>query len=187
MTVTQAQMMETYSSVQVRQKKLTRKSGISLVEILVSTTVLGFVVAGSMGSAMLFAKIAADHENRSDFANDLRNGLEQMSLDVRNAARVDDRTQSRFDLTLVNGESVSWSYNTTADEVSRSVDGNTKVVMRNVAAFDVLRDASDEPSGGALPFDEGEISIERITFEEIRGGGVTERTIENLTLKSRNI
>jgi len=164
-----------------------RKSGMSLTELIVSTTILTLVVAGVTSSAILFASIATDHENRSDFTSDIRSGIEQMSFDVRNASGVDLRKQRRFDLSFPSGGSVTYHWQKNNERVVRKENGNTEVIFSNVADFDVLVSEGDEPSNGALSYADDEISIEEMTFKSSKGKtGDSGFTIVNFTFKIRN-
>lgn len=170
-----------------KQRDANRQAGMSLIELMVSTTIFTFVVVGATASAILFANVAKDHENRSDFASNIRTGMELMSLDIRNASSVDLRRQRRFDLGFTDGRSVSYRWQKDREQIIRRENGNNEVVFSNIARFDILVSAGDEPSDGALSYEEDEISIEELTFKANRGGqDATGVTIENFTFKIRN-
>lgn len=159
---------------------------MSLVELMISTGIFGFVVAGSIASAMLFAKIAADHENRADFASDMRNGIETLSFDVRNADRISDRTERSFTLSFPDKDPVSYAYDNIGI-LTRTQSGQSRDILRSVSEFDVLTSASDEPAGGELNFDEKKLSIETLSFSASRGSGdSTKVSLTNFTLTMRN-
>lgn len=159
---------------------------MSLVEIIITTGVFSLVVAGALSSAMMFVKITADHENRSDFASDMRNGMETMSFDVRNALKVTARSDTSYSLSFRNSPSVTYSYNN-AGNITRTQNGQSQVVFRNVSEFDVLTNAADEPSGNELTYNDESVSIETLSLSASRGSSAPSTfSIKNFTLNMRN-
>jgi type II secretory pathway pseudopilin PulG len=160
---------------------------MTMIELMVSTTLLGLVVAGATSSAILFAKIAADHENRADFNNDIRSGIERMSFDIRNASGITDRQQQQFELTFPDGSTVVYEWQQNNKRVVRKEGGSTDEVLGSISSFDVLVGESDEPADGALTFASEELSIEELSFQAARGGaGNTGFTVKNITFATRN-
>jgi hypothetical protein len=159
---------------------------MSLVEVMVALAIASFIAIGSATSAILFAKIANAHENRCEFNMDVRNGLEQLSFDIRNSNGVTSRGDDRF--TFKNGDGVVVEYrgNETDKKVIRTQGGSSRTIFSNVVKFDVLQSASDE-SGSTLTFKDDEISIESIEFEKHNGSMAdTELKITDFTFKIRN-
>lgn len=164
-----------------------RKMGMSLAELIVSTTILTMVVAGVSSSAILFANIATGHENRADFAQDIRSGVERMSFDIRNASGVSERRQHSFELDYPDGGSVVYEWEKNNKQVVRKEDGDTEVIFGNIANFDLLVNEADEPSNGALRYSSDEVSIEELTFQSGKGkSGNSGLTVENFTFRIRN-
>ncbi|PXA04504.1 hypothetical protein DDZ13_04835 [Coraliomargarita sinensis] len=153
---------------------------------MVSTSVFGFVVAGSIASTMMFAKIAADHENRADFSSDMRNGMETLSFDVRNADAITNRTDTSFTLTFPTSGPVNYTYDNIG-VITRTQDGQSRDVFRSVDEFDVLTSAADEPTGDVLNYDKDELSIETLSFSAGRGSSnMTRLKATNFSLSMRN-
>ncbi len=169
-------------------KAVKKKLGMSMVELLVSITIFGFVSVGASSSAILFAKIASNHEHKSDFRKDMRLGFEQMSFDVRNANGVSNRTDSKFTLTFANSPNVQYWYDADTEIIYRQETGNSReIMMRNISTFDILTSAADVGSNTVLSFDDDEISLETITFRTGNGSGPeSEMSMKNLTLKLRS-
>ena len=158
-----------------------------MIELMVSASIFAFVVAGATSSAILFAKIAADHENRADFNNDIRSGIETMSFDIRNASGVTQRNQRKFELAFADGSSVIYQWQKNNERVVRKENGSTHEVLGAISSFDVLVNESDEPSDGSLSYSDDEISIEEISFKATRGGaGNSGFTVKNITFTMRN-
>lgn len=154
-------------------------------ELLISATIFGLVVVGSTGSALLLAKIAADHENRADFSTDIRAGMEQMAFDVRNADSVETRNNGRFVLGNADYGDVTYVFRFAENKVIRRQSGRpNQDIFTNVKTFDVLTSAADAPAG--MTFRSDEVAIEKLEFESSNGtGSPTERLIEQFALKLR--
>lgn len=159
--------------------------GFTLPELLVSATIFGLVVVGSTASALLLAKIAADHENRADFSTDIRVGMEQMAFDVRNADSVKLRNNGRFVLANADEGDITYVYRSAEKKVIRRQGGSpNQDIFTNIKTFDVLTSAGDAPAG--MTFDAGEIAIETLEFESSNGTGhATDQLIQQFTLKLR--
>jgi hypothetical protein len=166
--------------------KYRRFLGMSLPELLVSTTIFGLVVVGSTGSALLLAKIAADHENRADFSTDTRAGMEQIAFDVRNADSILSRNNQSFVLGDAGGN-ITYLFLPNDKKVVRWQSGTPqRDIFTKVANFDVLISAADAPNG--MTFRADEIGIEKLEFESGNGTGkATNRTIEAFTIRARNL
>ncbi len=162
-----------------------RKQGMSLPELIVSTTIFGLVVVGSTASALLLAKVASDHENRADFSTDIRNGMEQMAFDVRNADSIVSRADLYFVLGDENKGNITYRYLVADKKVIRSQNGNSIDIFTNVKTFDVLKDAADAPNG--MTYDKSEIAIEKLEFDSENGTGkASNLLIQQFALKARN-
>lgn len=172
----------------LEQGKGQRCKGMTLVELIISTGVFSFVVAGSIASALLFAKIAKDHENRALFSTDMRIGMEVMSFDIRNASRVLSRMDTGFRLAdAQGGNPVNYTFDEEAGTITRTGGGQSREVFRNVSDFDVLTSAADEPSGNLLAFNRDAISIETLSLSAPRGsGGTSNFSVTNFTVRMRN-
>lgn len=78
----------TFARILIRRRNSPR--GVSLVELLVCTLVMGFISAGIIGIVYLNHRTVQKVENRSDGINSARKALEQISRDVRQARSVGD-------------------------------------------------------------------------------------------------
>lgn len=165
-------------------KKLSKR-GMTLPELMISATIFSLVVVGSTASALLLAKIAADHENRADFSSDIRSGMEQMAFDVRNADSIVSRTNRRFILGNTSEGNITYQYDATNKKVIRRQSGITLDIFSHVKTFDVLKDAADAPSG--MTFDSDEIAVEKLEFESDNGtGNPTNVLMQQFAIKARN-
>lgn len=170
-----------------KQTKVNRRRGMSLVELIVSTGVFSAVVAGAIASTILFTKIAADHENRADFTQSMRTGMENLSLDVRNASRVTARDDSSFSLSFPDNSTVSYTYDKKTNAVTRSQNGLSRSVFNNVSEFDVLTSADSQTTGSTQNYDSNKITIEKLSFSAGSGSqGTTKISMTELNFSLRN-
>lgn len=170
----------------MQDRRHNRKRGMTLTELLISTTVFGLVVAGATSSAILLAKIATDHENRANFSTDIRVGMEQMSYDIRNAHSVKVRYQKQFTLVDKDDQNIVYKFDTSTGKVTRKYSNDTINIFTNVVTFDVLKDAADAPDG--MTFKEDEIGIEKLEFEASNATGkATNTEITQFVIKGRNL
>lgn len=161
-----------------------RLCGMSLPELLVSTSIFSLVVVGSTASALLLAKIASDHENRADFSTDTRVGMEQITFDVRNADGVVNREDRSFVLSNTSDGNITYTFTPDTGKVTRKQGGTSIDIFSNVKNFDVLRNAADAPSG--MTFKADEIAIEELEFENSNGtSNATNLLIKQFALKIR--
>ena len=165
-------------------RDISSSTGMSLVEVMISLAIGSFIAIGSAASAILFAKIANAHENRSVFNMDVRNGLEQLSFDIRNSNNVSSRGNDRFTLTFKDDDDVEYRGNETDKKVTRTQGGSVRTIFSNVIKFDMLQSGD---SSSTLTFEDDEISIESIEFERHNGAMAdTELKITDFTFKIRN-
>ena len=165
-------------------RDISSRAGMSLVEVMVSLSIASFIAIGSATSAILFAKIANAHENRCEFNMDVRNGLEQLSIDVRNSTKVTSRGDDGFTLIFNDDDDVEYRGNETDKNVTRTQGGSSRTIFSNVVKFDVLQSGD---SSSTLTFEDDEISIESIEFERHNGSMAdSELKITDFTFKIRN-
>ena len=165
-------------------RDISSRAGMSLVEVMVSLSIASSIAIGSATSAILFAKIANAHENRCEFNMDVRNGLEQLSIDVRNSTKVTSRGDDGFTLIFNDDDDVEYRGNETDKNVTRTQGGSSRTIFSNVIKFDVLQSGD---SSSTLTFEDDEISIESIEFERHNGSMAdSELKITDFTFKIRN-
>ena len=67
-----------------------KEAGVSMVELLVATAIMGFVAAGTLGLVYLNWKTNQRVENKTDAVNAARQAIERISYEVRQARSVGD-------------------------------------------------------------------------------------------------
>ena len=168
-----------------------RVAGMSMPELLVAATVFGFLVAGSTGAALMFTKIASNHESNSEFQHDIRVGFEALAYDVRNATRVVSRSETGFALVHKDESNVPtdiiYAYDRANGIITRTDEANSVKLFNHVTDFDVLVDETDALNNPSLSYGSTKLSIELLRFEASNGGGPdSQLSVTNFTFKIRN-
>lgn len=160
---------------------------MTLVELLIVTTILILMVSGVTSSTLLFAKISKQHESTSDFRNDIRIGFEQLAFDVRNASRIESRSDTAFTLSYSSEPNIRYWYEVKTNTVYRqSVGGTQEIVMSSISNFDVLTNTEDIERNALLDYNSDEISIEELTFKTTNSRSKdTELTLNNVIFRMR--
>ncbi len=170
-----------------KTKRDIRKRGITLVELMVSTSLTTMAVLGTVSATILFAQIANNHENHFDYYRDIRIAMEQLSQDVRNATDINSRTATGFTLTYSSSGSVTYSYDASSKQLNRTEDGTTREMLSNLAVFDLLVDATDADGNLDLEFNDKQIAIEALGFETSNGSAPSSvLELSNFTFTLRN-
>lgn len=154
---------------------------MTLVEVMISMTIVVFVIAGTMVATLAFLKYSNTLSARSDLSYDLRLGIEKIAYDARNASQVSARTQNSFTLTVPGDGAVTYSINQSSNTITRTSGGSTTVIMNNVDSWDILTSAVDQ--GGSLVFSENEIAVESLTLGTSSDIAIT---MTDFTFKIRN-
>src|SRR5947209_1498900 len=93
-----------------------KKAGFTLLEVLIATTLMGFVMLGVLTSFVFIARSYASIGNYSEMNGRGRNFLERFGRDVRQATAVSGTSSSGVTLTVpsddstVSSESVVYAY-----------------------------------------------------------------------------
>jgi len=164
---------------------------MSMPELLVALAVFGFVVAGSMATALMFTRIANNHENNSEFQHDIRIGFEALGYDIRNANRIVSRSATGFtleyDAANNNTLDISYTYDSIDGTITRTDEVGSSELFNHVSNFDILVDASDALNNPTLSYAPAKLSIETLRFEaNNRGGPDSQLSFTNFTFKIRN-
>lgn len=172
----------------MQNKQICKRKGMTLVELIVSVVIFTLVVVGIFQATMLFAQITHHHESTADFRNDIRIGFEQLSLDVRNASGVSNRSETQFTLSFSGAPSVRYWYDASTSIVYRQETGSSQeTVIHKVTAFDVLTSDADVGSNKVITYEDQEVTLEELTLSTSNGRSKdASLSLINLTLRSRN-
>lgn len=118
-----------------------RVRGFSLVELLISLTLVMMLTLALLTSFTFIARGDQSLTNYGDMNNQARKLLEQLGADLRSATDVTNFTASTVTLTVPTNPAVSatqdvvWTYNSVNGTVSRVDNTGTKLLARDVETF----------------------------------------------------
>jgi prepilin-type N-terminal cleavage/methylation domain-containing protein len=135
-----------------------REGGFTLIELVVTTSLLALVMAILLGSLWSAQKSEAYTRGRTAAIDNMRISLNRISRDLRQATTLNGvPTASHLDVyTYVNGTSARVAYDVTGGTITRQVNGGTPVVMHkeltNNAIFTYCTDTcTPTPADARLP------------------------------------
>ena len=106
-------------------------AGFSLVELMVSATLAGLVMAGVLTSFLFLGRSGANIRNYSDMEAQARKGLELFAEDVRQASSIVWTSNVEIALT-VNSASVVYVYSSSAGTFSRVDASSNRVLVSGI-------------------------------------------------------
>ncbi len=116
-----------------------RQSGFTLVELLIAVAIGGIVLAGAATSINLMARSSVGIGNYSDMSGSCRRALDIFASDVRMANNVSVSTSTTFTFTAYDASNsivtVSYAFDDGADQLTRTYDGSSKVLLEDVDRF----------------------------------------------------
>ena len=125
-------MITTTPSLIRNQGSRRARAGFSLIEVMVSTTLAGVVLAGVMTAFLFLGRSGANVRNYSDMEAQARRGLEFFAEDVRQASAIVWSSSTHVTLT-VNSASVAYVYSSSAGTFSRVDASSNRVLMSGIA------------------------------------------------------
>jgi type II secretory pathway pseudopilin PulG len=117
------------------------ESGFSLIELVLTVTLLMFVMGSLLTIFESVQRSAAFTENRSETLDSMRLSLDQMTKEIRQATAVSpNSTSSRLEMdTYILGVTKQVVYEASGTELTRSVNDGTPVVLQDhVTSTDVF-------------------------------------------------
>ncbi|MEN8791254.1 MAG: PilW family protein [Lentimonas sp.] len=99
------------------------RSAFTLVEVMVTVTILSIVMASILSTTIFFSKNVASMGNYSSMSRDSRNALEILARDLHGAETVTVATASTLIVVLpvdLGGSTVAYVYDSLANTVTRS-------------------------------------------------------------------
>jgi type II secretory pathway component PulJ len=119
----------------------TRTVGFSLVELMISLTLVMLLTLALLTSYVFIARGDRSLTNYGDMNAQARKLLEQLGQDLRSATDVVDFTTNNLTLTVPTDpsgtptQSVIWTYNSVSGIVTRQDNASTKTFARDVQTF----------------------------------------------------
>jgi len=121
-----------------------RASGFSLVELMISLTLVMLLTLALLTSHVFIARGDQSLQNYGDMNSQARRLLEQLAGDLRAATDVTNFTASSVSLTVPTNaagtttQDVTWEYDSVSETVTREDDGGAVVFARDVDTFELF-------------------------------------------------
>jgi len=107
---------------------------MTLVEVMVSTTLAGFILAGVISTFLFIGRSGANIANYADMEGEARVALEEFAQDTRQASDLDWLSSSSIQLT-VSGTTITYTYSSGAGTFTRTVGGTSTVLLEGIFSF----------------------------------------------------
>lgn len=120
-------------------KHSNKKSGFTLVEMMISTTILTLVLSGLASSFIFTARSSVSMGNYSDMAREGSHFLETFAREVRMASDVTALSTEAFTMVVsyaATDVTVEYAYIPADETLVRRAGGNEKIVLRDVEALE---------------------------------------------------
>lgn len=115
------------------QSPASRTRGYTLLELIVASSLAGFLLLGVLTSFLFIGRSGQNLANYSDMESEARRGLEVFAQDVRQASAIVWNNAASVTLT-VDGASVNYTHNSGAGALTRNGD----VMISGITAFDLI-------------------------------------------------
>ncbi|MGY8695486.1 MAG: prepilin-type N-terminal cleavage/methylation domain-containing protein [Verrucomicrobiia bacterium] len=116
-----------------------KKSGFTLMELMLAIGIGGIILAGAAASLNLWARSAVSIGNYADMSGSCRRSLDVFASDVRMADDVSVSSSGTFTFTAYdasnNKVTVNYTFDNAADELVRTYDGTSTILLSNVNQF----------------------------------------------------
>lgn len=114
-----------------------RRSGFTLVEVMVSAALSSFILAGVLSTFLFLGRSGANLNNYNDMESQARKALELFAEDTRQASAVAWTSDTSLTL-VVNAVSITYAYDSGAARFTRAVGGNTTTLLSGITTFNFL-------------------------------------------------
>src|SRR3954463_5118865 len=124
-----------------RPRKRSRRAAFTLVEVMISTTLIMMLMLALLTSSVFVARGDRSLQNYGDMNSQARLLLEKLGEDLRAATDVVNFTTSSLTLTVPTNaaatttEDVTWEYDSAAGTVARIATSGQTTYARNVETF----------------------------------------------------
>lgn len=113
-----------------------RRAGFTLVEVLISAGLMGFILLGILTTFLFLGRSSANIVNYAEMEVEARKGLEMFAVDTRQANEVSWVDSNTITLT-VNSQPVTYGYDSTGKYFYRTVGGVKTALIKNVSSFEL--------------------------------------------------
>jgi prepilin-type N-terminal cleavage/methylation domain-containing protein len=114
------------------------RAGFTLVEVLISSTLASFILAGVISTFLFLGRSGANIQNYNDMESQARRALEQFAQDTRQASSITWKSTESVELT-VDGNKVTYTH--AAGNFNRTIvepaypSGNTRTILSGITSF----------------------------------------------------
>ncbi|MBK1879940.1 PilW family protein [Pelagicoccus mobilis] len=159
------------------------KKGMTLVELLITMSLCGLVLAASTGSLLFLAKSTRGLGNYQEMNMASRFALEDFGSDARMTSDVNSASDSRVSIEVYNSsgstDTIVYSYDADAGTFSRTEGGVTRVLLEDVITlslnyFNLSGVALDSSPN---PLEVKEIQLQAEMYREVMQIGNTNEII----------
>jgi Tfp pilus assembly protein PilW len=111
-----------------------RQRGITLVELLISSTLAAIILTAVLGMFLFLARSSANIINYAEMEAQARQGLEYFAQDTRQASDLVWNSANSITLT-VNGVSITYAYNSGNGTFTRTLGSSTTTLIEGISSF----------------------------------------------------
>lgn len=128
-----------------RRSATVRSSGFTLVEVMITVTILSFVLAAMLASFVFFSKGSVSLGQYVTMSSASRYGLELLARDLHGAETITAAGKQSLTVTMpadAGGSTIEYSYDATLDELTRKVTdssgtSDSDVIFDHLTEFDI--------------------------------------------------
>jgi Tfp pilus assembly protein PilW len=128
------------SASEAQRRRPNRKAGLTLVEVMVATGLLGTLMAAVLSSFVFMLRGEQSLANYTTMNSEARELLELMSRDAKSAVAVTNFTANSLTLTVPLNKAggttdVTYEFDAGTNSFIREANGGTQTLVRDVSAF----------------------------------------------------
>ncbi len=114
-----------------------RNRAMTLVELMVSTTLGGLVMAGVLTVYLFIARTGVNTRHYTDMEGQARTSLERFAQDTRQASSVTWSSTTVINL-VVNSSTVTYGYDSSTKQFYRTVGGTRTKLVDGISSFSFI-------------------------------------------------
>lgn len=126
-------MDSTITTTRLRGLKRSQR-GVTLVELMISSALATIILTAVLGMFLFLGRTSANVINYAEMEAEAREGLEYFAQDTRQASDLVWNSSSSLTLTVV-GVSVTYAYNSSTKEFTRTTGGVTTTLIDGISSF----------------------------------------------------
>lgn len=164
--------------------KARRRTGMTLVELMVATGIGSIVMAAVASLSFYTARSFAALSNYVDLDQKSRNALDHMSQKIRQAYGVTSFSSNAVSMLYTNGSTLSYTYSPNTRILTEQVGGATKTLLQECDAL-VFEAFARNPIGGT--FDQFPATNDTATIKLLQVSWTCSRTIMGAKVNTESV